>query len=186
MTNPHLNQFVEAWLGKAENYSNTELQGVFDRFFSLFVSFNALYQDATNQLIARQRITPQSATDSQSATKHVIAFIGPRNLQNWLIQNCQNDLDEMVSLIEDGTFYINTHRGSSLPDHASDREQTRGIKSLEPEKYCLGILKLIYKTRCNMFHGSKEFSHIQIQLLRPMNSILLAVINCLRSALGNS
>lgn len=186
MENPELTQFVNNWLEKADSYRSTDLCSVFDRFFSLFVPFNTLYQEAANHLIAQQRIKAQSATDSQSATKHVVTLIGASQLKDCLIEKCQSDINEVVTLIEDGTFYINTHRGSGLPDHATDKEQIRNIRSGDAEKYCLGILQLIYKTRCNMFHGGKGFHHIQLQILRPMNAILLVVIECLRTAVADA
>ena len=36
-------RFCRRWIEKADNYDDKSLDGVFDKFFSLYVAFNRLY-----------------------------------------------------------------------------------------------------------------------------------------------
>jgi hypothetical protein len=40
----------------------------------------------------------------------------------------------------------------------------------------LGILEVIYKVRCNLFHGSKLFEPSQKEILIPLNLLLKGII----------
>ena len=183
MLNTFLSQFVTAWTTKANKYKDGKLNGAFDRFFSLFVPFNTLYQAATDKMIAEGRISDSDATDRRMATEHTIAFVEAVRLRNHLRTHCTEELDKIVELIEDGTFYVSTDRHTGEADRQSDFRFIEGIKSSDETLFCNGILNLLYLTRCNMFHGSKEFKHIQINLLRPMNEVLNQIIVILLSRL---
>lgn len=179
MFNTYLNDFTDRWINKAENHKDETPSGAFDRFFSLFVPFNALYQAATERLLARGEIDKRDTYDRKAATENTAKYVDASLLQRHLQTHCEEELKVVVKLIEDKTFYISTHRPTGRPDHRADQEYINGIKSGEPEKFCRGILVLLYLTRCNMFHGSKDFKHIQIQILNPMNKILYQVIQIL-------
>ena len=183
MLNTYLNKFVTSWTTKANKYKDGKLDGAFDRFFSLFVAFNALYQASADKLIARGRIRDSDATDRRMAIEHTIAFVGSTRLSDHLRAHCQSELQKIIDLIEDGTFYISTDRRSGNPDHLSDTRFIEWLKSDSEDRFCEGILELLYRTRCNMFHGAKEFKHIQINLLRPMNAVLNQVVTILLSRL---
>jgi hypothetical protein len=41
--NPRFKEFCNRWLEKAKEYDETELSQLFDKFFTLYVVYNALY-----------------------------------------------------------------------------------------------------------------------------------------------
>lgn len=179
MLNTYLSNFVGSWVAKANRYKRATLSGAFDRFFSLFVPFNSLYQAAVDKLISEGRVLESEATDRKSATIHTIEFLGAELLEGHLKMHCRDELQAVVKLIEDGTFYVSTNRKTGMPDHNADKLLIDAIKSGEGKDFCEGIMNLLYLTRCNMFHGSKEFTHIQIKILVPLSSILAQVIQLL-------
>lgn len=185
MINTYLSTFVTSWVAKANKYKDGKRDGAFDRFFSLFVPFNALYQAAVDRMISNDAIRESDVTDRRSATEYVITYIGAPLLQEHLHANCKEEIELIVKLIDEGTFYVSTCRKTGKPDHQADSIHTEGIKSNNSNHYCKGILELIYQTRCNMFHGSKEFTHIQIRLLKPMNAILNQIVKILLARLDN-
>jgi hypothetical protein len=48
--------FVQNWRAKAETYADDEIRGAFDRFFTLYVTFNRLYAEATFRLARRGQL----------------------------------------------------------------------------------------------------------------------------------
>ena len=51
MINIYLKEFVDGWLEKAKAYDGITLLSAFDKFFTYFVVYNTLYNEATNRLI---------------------------------------------------------------------------------------------------------------------------------------
>ena len=112
-----------------------------------------------------------------------VATIGANTLKADISKHCGKEVRQILKLLENETFYIHIERATGKPDHKTDQQKVSEIRLADPTKYGAAILTLIYKTRCNMFHGTKQFSHVQIQLLQPMNAVLERVIKNLRAAL---
>lgn len=178
-------EFFDGWLQKSETYNEQETAGAFDKFFTLFVLFNALYNEATDRLLIENKITKtkKDIGDRNGATKNTILFIGADNLYLSLKNKCGNEIDKVAGLIEDKTFYFHMEKGTTVPDNKKDQECVDGIRSGNKQKYCDGILQLIYQTRCNMFHGSKQFDIIQVKLLSLFIKIVTVLIDELRDKL---
>ncbi len=172
--------FCNRWLEKADKYSDDNTDHVFDKFFSLYVVYNALYVESTLEL---KRMGKEKGTwDKVSATKNVPIYIGNEKLYQKL-QKFMSEIETIVRLIEQGTFYISTKKDNITPDADKDKKYIEDIKFNKEarkktliENFNIGILSLIYGTRCNMFHGRKGFDPIQKQLLTPMNNILEMII----------
>jgi hypothetical protein len=178
-----LERFCKRWQSKADEYDLDTLAGTFDQFFSLFVAYNRLYAAAARRLTQTGRIKVQDETDRKSATSHVVEYLGSNKLANILRECTHDDVDRVYELIDNGTFFVHGKSRNDEPDHVRDRQCLRKIKNGDDKDYCTAILALIYTTRCNMFHGSKQYCQVQQSILIPMNSILRCLIDAVSSTL---
>ncbi len=180
MLSNELITFCNRWLEKADKYSDDSTDEVFDKFFSLYVVYNAIYTEATIKL--KEKNSKVSTKDRQSATKNMPVYIGQDRLHTAL-QRMRSDIDTIVELINNGTFHISTKEDNITPNTEQDKKFLFNIESNNEtkgaygqKKYNEAVLSLIYGARCNMFHGSKSFEPIQEVLLIPMNNILEMII----------
>lgn len=169
----------QRWLEKADKYDKADLAGSFDAFFSVFVAYNALYSEVTDRLISQDTLADrrENRFEVNKAAANVALYLGPTPMANEIRGDpkCRESVHEFVQLIKNKTFYIHiTKKGS--PNRASDQKCVEGIEKGADKEYCESILKLIYYTRCNMFHGSKEFVPKQPDLLNPMTKVLRTVV----------
>jgi len=184
MNSDQLGVFCRRWLEKADSYNTSELSGAFDSFWSTFVAYNALYHEVTRQLIASGRVRPQDNGDNRSATVHVPAFLGHGDMARTIKHDPESlkNLEKFTQLIMNGTFYIHSDK-SGRPNHKMDLKCLQHIEEGSDKEFCEDLMVLIYQTRCNMFHGGKEFHPIQAHLLNPMTKVLRVVITQLLDAL---
>ncbi len=171
MNNETIN-FSERWIEKASGYDIANLSDCFDKFSTLFVAYNALYNYAENDMFQNKLITKNKKGNHKSAVSNAPKYIGFEPLADSLKSNNKtaDAINEIVRLIEKNVFYID-----------NDQQLIRHIKdeNICAEKYVESIMELIYQTRCNMFHGSKGFEEIQKNILQPMIIILEFVIESL-------
>ncbi len=182
MLNDDLKHFCNRWIEKADNYTHDLTEDVFDRFFSLYVAYNAIYFEATIQLIEKKQIGKNRTGDRVSAVKNIPVYIGQNTLSRKLL-DMSDDINTIINLIKNGTFYISTKKDNVTPDPDIDKNLIRDIeaflsdsKTKNQQKFNEAMLTFIYEVRCNMFHGKKGFDPIQKQLLIPMNRILKVII----------
>lgn len=179
-----LQAFCQRWLEKADVYDRADLAGSFDAFFSVFVAYNALYTEVATRLMSSGMVNRSQQWDHIKATVHVALYLGPTQMANEIREDPKGreSVHEIVQLIKNGTFYIHIKRGS--PDRVKDSACIKGIEEGSEKEYCESILKLIYQTRCNMFHGSKGFVPKQPELLNPMTKVLRSVVRMLITSLN--
>ena len=181
MLSDELRVFCERWLKKADRYGEST-EDIFDKFFSLYVVYNAIYFDITIELINTKRIGKKRTGDRISATKNIPIYIEEGILSQKLYAMA-NDINVIINLIKNGIFYISTEKDNITPAPHIDQEQVKFIeiylltkKRSDMKKFNESVLSLIYGVRCNMFHGKKGFDPIQKELLIPMNNILEMII----------
>ncbi len=179
MLNDELIRFCNRWLEKAEKYGEST-EDVFDKFFSLFVVYNAIYFEVTQQLRSTNKSI--SCKDGDSAIQNIPLYIGQDILSEKLF-TMLDDINQIIGLIKDNTFHIFTKYCSNTPNHNKDALLISNIEIYlinrnqeNQEKFNEAILSLIYGARCNMFHGNKKLQFQQIDLLVPMNNILEMII----------
>lgn len=183
-----LESFCAAWLRKAERADTDRLEGVFDRFFTLWVVFNRLYEEAGRTLahqghpIYRSFINRRGPRhfapppDKISATKGIAVFVGKDLLRAHIQEDAEamRGLDYIHDAIRYGMFYLHENHETGEPDTEKDlalvEKAIRGCVE--------STLTLIYQARCNLFHGQKAFTEAQRELLTGMSSILIKVIEC--------
>ncbi|MEA5581683.1 hypothetical protein VB620_10060 [Nodularia harveyana UHCC-0300] len=178
------------WLqkSKSEEYQNKNIVTVFDKFFTLFVSYNALYC-AINLHDHYVDYVKENKDDKKSVTENVPKYLGYSSLTENLLFNekIKQGIKQIVRVIEEKKFYIVHSRKDFKPDFNQDTAHINNIKQGLDKNYdeldqsistefIKSLLTLIYETRCNMFHGRKQINDPQIKLLIPMNAILMEII----------
>lgn len=188
-----LNKFCTAWLQKAERVDIGPLEGVFDRFFTLWVVFNRLYEEAGRSLAhsghhlyavfvskrGKKIFTPPP--DRISATKGIVVFVGEDRLKVKIFSNDEATvgLKYIHDSILDGILYLHENYETGKPAPEIDQDLATKAISGSVES----ILILLYQARCNLFHGQKSFTESQRDLLNGMSAILVQIIACSMEAI---
>ena len=183
MLNQHAHEFVQAWVQKATRHRAKTLSGAYDRFFTLFVAYNALYTQATNQLLNRSVIEERDISERRSATEFVVEITGASRLRAHIRQHSQDSVAALLKALEIDGHHVCIGRRTGLPDADKERELIAQIKSHDDRAHALALLTVIYQIRCNMFHGHKVYAHVQIAPLRAAGDLLASVVALLHARL---
>lgn len=151
-------EFILRWKAKGRRYDFNKLVDCFDGFFTAFVLYNLLY----NLLCARNKTEYPYKGDEECATKIARKFLGAAAIAEdaEIITNAL----AIKELVESGTFYIR--------ESVWDTTTVEKLRSNDPEQWSKGILEIVYKIRCNTFHGQKSFQESQRNILIPCIKIL--------------
>ncbi len=183
-------EFYRIWLEKAENYSNSDLRDLFDKFFTLYVLYNRVYAEATFELARNNQINLQNRErfpDSKAATTYIVHFLGAKELVNAFENDpsCCEALNKIGKLIEHEHFYIKLDLVTGKPQPERDIELLNLLRSNESNKKATAITEIIYAIRCNTFHGHKQFTGVQSKILLPVTIILKKLIQVIYLKLAN-
>ena len=185
MLTPELEQFVDGWLRKADDIHEDNEERCYERFFTLFIVFNRLYAAATFELDRRGTIKlgRGQLPDKIGATEYTLQLIGLDSFDALYHQQLQPHVEDIIKLMEQERFAIKLSIPHGRRQPKPDQKLLTELKSTESKTRAMAILDLIYSVRCNLFHGHKGVNPVQVELLRPVNQILVAVIRSLRTAL---
>lgn len=174
------NDFYTNWLTKAELIDTNSLEGVFDKYVSLFIAYNFLYNEIPIKLIKTGIHVSPSLTDSKKATELPIKLLGAeRIMNNW--RNCADEIELIKDLIRNETFYINLKHGERQRNE--DLKILSFLNSKKIDQQVKGILQVIYFVRCNLVHGHKNFVQYQEILLTPLIKLLRKLMDILKEGL---
>ncbi|MEQ9230272.1 MAG: hypothetical protein RIF46_06280 [Cyclobacteriaceae bacterium] len=169
MLNDQARQFHRNWLNKASNIQEGTLEGVFDKFQTLYVIYCNLFSNVPIVLIEKGHALPKRISDNKLATKYVVNVMSEEHLER-LVDRHSQELTELAELIRSESFYINLYYGARQRNE--DLLLLDQILSPDVKKKVLGLLSIIYNVRCNIVHGHKVFVQYQIVLLIPIIRIL--------------
>jgi hypothetical protein len=181
-----LEMFVQNWRTKAEAYSNDDVGGAFDRFFTFYVAFNRLYAEATFRLARRGQVNLKNTfPDSKGAQEYVLQFCGATTLtEAWNAKpEATAAIEQIAEHLQERRFALKLNMITGERQPEADRDLLGALKSRSAARRAHGILEALYAIRCNMFHGHKGFEPIQLELLRPAIALLDSTINVLYKAL---
>lgn len=184
MLSPEIERFCTAWLAKAALYNDDNVEGCYDKFFTLFVVFNRLYAETTFELARQGRITisrNRSLPDRKGATEYTFDFIGQTSFDHLFVEWLAEPVDTLARLIEQESFYIKLASPNGDPQREKDLLLLSELRSSGKTR-ALAVLDLVYSIRCNLFHGHKAFQPIQVRLLKPTMTVLYQVIRALQQA----
>lgn len=188
MLTAEFERFMEAWMTRARGYGDENQDGCFDKFFTLFVVFNRLYSEATFELNRRGTITlPRNRPlpDKKGATEYTLEVIGLDRFDQIYDTHLAQKVEIIAQLIDQEVFYIRLSSPEGERQPEKDRALLADLRARGKTR-ALAVLELVYKVRCNLFHGHKAFHPIQLELLRPVNHILEHIVGALHESLGNA
>ena len=106
---PEFREFYSRWKEKSRAYQS-DLQGSFDRFFTLYVLFNRLYTEATFRLGQRGdvKITNRNRfPDAEAAQEYVVQYLGATTLITGLSGDSERSaLDSIRNQVCSGLFWV--------------------------------------------------------------------------------
>ena len=157
-------EIAKRWLEKSKKYDSNNVEEVMDKFFSLYVSYNAMYS----------RFSQGNGNDDRAcATTRMADYLKSENIT--ILNDCESIVKDMIKSVEDEIFYI--YGNDSSQDFKKDDLIIQKIQ--EDINNYRAILNFIYGIRCNMFHGTKQITGEQTQLLNPANKILEKLLEAL-------
>ena len=179
---PEFSEFYSRWKEKARVYQS-DLQGSFDRFFTLYVLFNRLYTEATFRLGQRGNVKIMNWNrfpDAEAAQEYVVQYVGAATLITGLSGDSERSaLDSIRNQVCSGPFWVKLDMLTGSPQPNLDRELCQRLNDSNSNTQAVAVLETLYAIRCNMFHGRKGFHSVQQQLLDPLNIILERIIDIL-------
>ncbi len=186
---PHLDQFHQRWRQKAAGYGDVETRDWFDRFFSLYVVFNALYTEAALDLERNGLITLDSTRgipDDRASQEYVVQYVGAKALVKALTDDpaVTAALAQIEQFLQQHTYHFRLNRLTGNAQDAEDERILVDLQSNDTNAKACSVLEVLYCVRCNMFHGHKMFEPVQVDLLRPVIIILAKVIDIIHARLG--
>lgn len=151
---------AEQWQEKANNQNNS-----FDRFISLWIAYNMVYG-----LYSKKECPNESPMENEGGKairiKKLIRDSEP--LKQYLIQ-ITPEFAEMLNIFREEHWKKDK---ISLREHLLNASKKRSYEHLLDT-----ILKLLYKIRCNLFHGQKELiSESQNRLLELCSNLLEIIL----------
>lgn len=178
-----IERFCERWIVKADAYRSDNLEDLFDRFFTLFVAYNRFYSAAAE--LYRTTLEPQQARllqgDRREATTVMSRLIGQPRFDETMNESptvaaaCKTIAD----LLENQHFFLHSVRYTQTPDIERDHKLAAGLRNFQ----LFSVLECLYQIRCNIFHGEKEFTPRQAELLGPAVALLETIVQMSKTTL---
>jgi hypothetical protein len=162
--------FAKSWYNKGKEITSDGIKSYLDKFISFYICYNSLYAKYAFHK------TQKDVGDEVAAISYVIQFITvPKFLKE--IEKLELDLATLKSLIENENYFI--FFLADKPDKVKLAEFKKMLNSQNSQERANAILTIIYKIRCNIFHGRKDIAQDQVNLLKPAISILDKTIELL-------
>lgn len=187
-----LSEFYRRWMSKANHYkidgevgagTYQDVGRCYDKFFTLYTLYNRLFR-----IIPTFKGISTNQQEETLATQNVVTVIGEETFMRG-IKRHQTELDSIISFIEplikEKELFIHIKNKITLePDWEEDEKLLKRLKNRSNKNVqSKAILTLIYKIRCNLFHGVKAIVPAQYDLMKPIIIIFQEVVEMLHNAL---
>ena len=181
-------EFYDNWNRKVEEYLGDDLRIHFDRFFTLYVLYNRLYAETTFEMARNHRIRLTNRStfpDKTAATDYVVQFIGADDFVECIESNVESKkaFGDLKELINQERFHILLDLITGDANRYADLALLESLNSTDNSVKAKSIAQVIYAIRCNLFHGHKQFSGVQKQILVPVTIILRRIVTRLYNKL---
>ena len=174
MLSQNLIDFYSSWTQKANQIVGDNLSHVYDKYITLFITFNNLYNQIPQELKNRGVAIPAKIYDNRAATEFVVKYLGATNiLTEFSNRNNDNDITSLINIIDQELFYIKLKDGQRQREE--DLKILANLRSANHVNKATAILQVAYHVRCNLFHGHKEFIEYQRLLVEPLINIITSV-----------
>lgn len=187
-------EFCQRWQKKADNYSNTSLKDSFDKFTTLYIIYNMIYRTLEEKLrdggklnniqsLKYKNKKNDELQEDSAAIELVVNYLA--NKSESIISILTDEIKDYIGIITNNRFHFSIK--SKLNDEGRNDEDGSILRNLESKSTTnrlRGLLTILYRIRCNLFHGSKGFFDEQENVLKPAINCLLVINNLLLESLN--
>tara|TARA_R110002033_G_scaffold43092_1_gene84562 strand:+ start:4081 stop:4647 length:567 start_codon:yes stop_codon:yes gene_type:complete len=188
MIKQEINEFCNNWLNKANNIDDSNLQGAFDKFFTLYVVYNRLYVETTYRLSNNGQVNlGNSFPDRKASINYVVQYLKSNHIDKEFKkdENVIKAIEKLKEIIKKNQFNIKLHLVTAEPQPEKDAELLKKMESNKTDIRICAILEYLYLIRCNIFHAQKGYNDRQIKVLKPTIKVLEKIIGILFTKLNN-
>ena len=167
----NVRDFVGRWREKYITEENT-----FDKFISIYIGHNALINNYFD-FKCRLENGGSHKPDRYKMIDFVLLIFQEEEMESIILDTkMQSLINSIIDIIKEGQYIYNFDRISAgyrnnddyyknqidklniKTSDLDDSKYLKGLQSPNPRKVFESILKIIYKVRCNLFHGDKEYT----------------------------
>lgn len=150
---------VEEWRNKAQSETDS-----FNKYLSVFIAHNILYN-------LYKKTRDPSANLTYGDRWRAIEIL-PLLDENQLFQSLKNDLSEYIPFIP---IYRDEYwdKGDAI---SINMELKESFEKKDQKRTMEMLLKWLYKVRCNLVHGEKNYNDKKQRMLLQKSSLLLEKI----------
>lgn len=175
MLNQDQLDFFTRWLDKADAIRDEEVGSLIDKYVTLFINYNFLYNTLPLKISLRDGTPRKDVGDKEGSTKLVLRFVGAQAVADYLTQEgLEPEIDQVARVIENRIFNIKLKNGTPQPE--TDALLAASLRTTDPDTKTLALLEILYYVRCNIVHGEKALHQYQEMLLMPCIQLLRAII----------
>ena len=179
---PDTKELIKNWEVKSAQINIENLDGLYNKFTTLFTIYNRLYNESFSILKRENKLNKSRYSDFERATVLIVDFFGAKNIIDMFAEKNQKDLDEVNNLLENKVFNINLEEGNPKVD--MDNQLIINLKSADVNIKSQAILSLIYNVRNNLIHGYKDYQEYQRLIVEPMINLLESLIQIYKEKLN--
>ena len=153
--------FIARWNDKADSYAGkkNDLAATFDEFVTRFIVYNVLYNLCAEKLAYGKKVG-----DKKKATEAVFDVLQRKSAH--LLSVMTPDIEKLNNIISENGYIIDTD------DPANNNVMLKKMSSSNTDEKIKSVLNCLYKLRCNLIHGDKEYMEEQQPLLATANNCL--------------
>ena len=153
--------FIARWNDKADSYAGkkNDLASTFDEFVTRFIVYNVLYNLCAEKLIYGKKVG-----DKKKATEAVFDVLQRKSAH--LLSVMAPDMEKLNNIISENGYIIDTD------GPANNNVMLKKMSSSNTDEKIKSVLNCLYKLRCNLIHGDKEYMEEQQPLLATANNCL--------------
>lgn len=165
--------FYNRWLDKADNIINEDVASLIDKYITLFINYNFLYNIVPIQKAQITGNAREQVGDRAGATTFTIDFLGAAAISHYLTQQ---GLDNQIQILYQVMPHFNIDLNRGNPQPIRDQQLINGLQSAAPATKILALMKTLYSIRCNIVHGEKGLHQYQEMLLLPAIQLLRSIV----------
>lgn len=172
-------EFILNWEKKSSELETNDLNGVYNKFVTLFTIYNRYYNEVYFNLKNQNLLAKSRYSDFDKATNIVVDYLGAESIINRINDNNNSkEIDAICTLIDNKVFHINLVNGE--PNELIDLELLQNLRSQNIDIKVKAIFSVIYNVRCNLIHGHKDFQEYQRLIVEPLIILIIDILSLLK------
>lgn len=173
MLTPEQQDFYHRWLQKADLIHGNDVANLIDKYISLFIIYNFLYNIVPVERHRREGGRREYVRDREGATSYMIGFVGAVDLNAYLEGQ---GMGVVVDQLIDAMPHFNVVLDKGQPKKRQDERLIAELGAANEATRMLALTKTLYYIRCNIVHGEKGLQQYQELLLVPAIALLRTIV----------